>query len=238
MSEETALQKPAHAFSADGERLCLAVEARRISFAHLFDSYKGIHSSLIRLLPHQITAVYEEMLPRQPLRFLLADDPGAGKTIMTGLLVKELIARGALERCLVVAPGNLAEHWQDELMEKFGLEFGALQPGSNAGSAIGNPFEKGNFLIAKLDTLARNPKLMEILRLAKEWDLVVCDEAHRMSADLLGQGSQADFAGTNRSRPAHRQRTHLCLASGISRTRTRKCRECLSEQAGNARISA
>lgn len=187
MSEETAPQKPAHPFSTDGERLRLAVEACRISFAHLFDPYTGIHSSLIRPLPHQITAVYEEMLPRQPLRFLLADDPGAGKTIMTGLLVKELIARGALERCLVVAPGNLVEQWQDELKEKFGLEFGALQPESNAGPAIGNPFEKGNLLIARLDTLARNPKLMETLRLAKEWDLVVCDEAHRMSATYSGK---------------------------------------------------
>ena len=77
-------------------------------------------------LPHQITAVYGEMLARQPLRFLLADDPGAGKTIMSGLLIKELIARGDLERCLVVAPGSLVEQWQDELGEKFNLEFDIL----------------------------------------------------------------------------------------------------------------
>ena len=80
----------------------------------------------IEPLPHQITAVYGEMLPRQPLRFLLADDPGAGKTIMAGLLIKELLIRGDLERCLIVAPGSLVEQWQDELAEKFGLDFDIL----------------------------------------------------------------------------------------------------------------
>jgi SNF2 family DNA or RNA helicase len=77
-------------------------------------------------LPHQITAGYEEMLPRQPLRFLLADDPGAGKTIMAGLLIKELIARGDLHRCLIVCPGSLAEQWQDELYRRFHLPFEIL----------------------------------------------------------------------------------------------------------------
>ncbi len=77
-------------------------------------------------LPHQITAVYESMLPRQPLRFLLADDPGAGKTIMAGLLIKELIARGDLQRCLIVCPGSLAEQWQDELFNRFQLPFEIL----------------------------------------------------------------------------------------------------------------
>lgn len=74
-------------------------------------------------MPHQITAVYGEMLTRQPLRYLLADDPGAGKTIMTGLLIKELLIRGDLKRCLIVTPGNLSEQWQDELDRRFGLPF-------------------------------------------------------------------------------------------------------------------
>ena len=78
--------------------------------AYLFDPYLAVTASQIEALPHQITAVYGEMLPRQPLRFLLADDPGAGKTIMAGLLIKELLIRGDLERCLVVAPGSLVEH--------------------------------------------------------------------------------------------------------------------------------
>ena len=101
-------------FDGDGELFRLVSEALRIHLAHLFDPTLAVHTSLVEPLPHQITAVYEAMLPRQPLRFLLADDPGAGKTIMTGLLMKELIARGDLQRCLVVCPGSLAERWQDD----------------------------------------------------------------------------------------------------------------------------
>jgi SNF2 family DNA or RNA helicase len=96
-------------FDGDGDLFRLVSEALRIHLAHLFDSALAVHTSLVEPLPHQITAVYQAMLPRQPLRFLLADDPGAGKTIMTGLLMKELIARGDLQRCLVVCPGSLAE---------------------------------------------------------------------------------------------------------------------------------
>ena len=96
-------------FDGDGALFRLVSEAHRIRVAHLFDPVLAVHTSLVDPLPHQITAVYEAMLPRQPLRFLLADDPGAGKTIMAGLLIKELIARGDLKRCLIVCPGSLAE---------------------------------------------------------------------------------------------------------------------------------
>ena len=94
-------------FDGDGSLYRLVAEAHRIRLAHLFDPVLAVHTSLVDPLPHQITAVYEAMLPQQPLRFLLADDPGAGKTIMAGLLIKELIARGDLKRCLVVCPGSL-----------------------------------------------------------------------------------------------------------------------------------
>ena len=94
-------------FDGDGALFRLVSEAQRIRLAHLFDPVLAVHTSIVDPLPHQITAVYETMLPRQPLRFLLADDPGAGKTIMAGLLIKELIARGDLQRCLIVCPGSL-----------------------------------------------------------------------------------------------------------------------------------
>ena len=110
-------------FDGDGALFRLVSEAHRIRLAHLFDPLLAVHASLVDPLPHQITAVYESMLPRQPLRFLLADDPGAGKTIMAGLLIKELIARGDLQRCLVVCPGSLAEQWQDELYRRCNLPF-------------------------------------------------------------------------------------------------------------------
>lgn len=173
-------------FDADGGLLRLVTEANRIKLAHYFDPYLAIHSSLVDPLPHQISAVYGEMLPRQPLRFLLADDPGAGKTIMAGLLIKELIARSDLERCLVVAPGSLVEQWQDELGQKFNLEFDILTRDMIETSRSGNPFSDRNRLIVRLDVLARNEELQDKLMSAQEWDLIICDEAHRMSATYFG----------------------------------------------------
>ncbi len=110
-------------FDGDGALFRLVSEAYRIRLAYLFDPLLAVHTSLVDPLPHQITGVYGEMLTRQPLRFLLADDPGAGKTIMTGLLIKELLIRGDLHRCLIVCPGMLVEQWQDELDRRFHLPF-------------------------------------------------------------------------------------------------------------------
>jgi SNF2 family DNA or RNA helicase len=109
----------AWAFDGDGELLRLVSEAYRIRLAYLFDPLLAVHTSAIEPLPHQITAVYGDMLPRQPLHFLLADDPGAGKTIMTGLLIKELRVRGDVRRCLICAPESLVEQWQDEMFQRF-----------------------------------------------------------------------------------------------------------------------
>ena len=158
----------AWSFDADASLLRLVTEANRIKLAHYFDPYLAIHTSLVDPLPHQITAVYGEMLPRQPLRFLLADDPGAGKTIMAGLLIKELIARSDLERCLVVAPGSLVEQWQDELGEKFSLEFDILSRDMIETSRSGNVFNDRNRLIARLDVLARNEDSPTCIRLPTE----------------------------------------------------------------------
>ena len=173
-------------FDADGSLVKLASEALRIRLAHLFDPYLAVSSSQIEALPHQITAVYEAMLPKLPLRFLLADDPGAGKTIMAGLLIKELIIRGDLERCLIVAPGSLVEQWQDELSEKFDLAFDLLSREQVEASLTGNPFAEKRRLIVRLDMLSRSNELRAKLEVASEWDLIICDEAHRMSASFFG----------------------------------------------------
>ena len=149
----------------------LASEAYRIRLAHLFDPYLAVSASQIEALPHQITAVYGEMLPRQPLRFLLADDPGAGKTIMAGLLIKELLIRGDLERCLIVAPGGLVEQWQEEMSEKFGLGFDILTRDQIEASITGNPFVEKNRLIVRLDMAARSDELKAKLQAAPDWDL-------------------------------------------------------------------
>jgi superfamily II DNA or RNA helicase len=125
------------------------------------------------------------MLPRQPLRFLLADDPGAGKTIMTGLLIKEMIARGDLQRCLIVCPGNLVEQWQDELYRRFHLPFEIMTNDKYEAARTGNWFSENSLAICRLDKLSRNEDVQEKLKTA-DWDLVVCDEAHKMNASFWG----------------------------------------------------
>ena len=174
-------------FDGDGALFRLVSEALRIRLAHLFDPVLAVHTSVVEPLPHQITAVYESMLPRQPLRFLLADDPGAGKTIMAGLLIKELIARGDLERCLIVCPGSLAEQWQDELYQRFQLPFEIMTNDKLEAARTGNWFLEANLVIARLDKLARDEQVQQKLQAPDTgWDLVVCDEAHKMSASFFG----------------------------------------------------
>jgi SNF2 family DNA or RNA helicase len=174
-------------FDGDGGLFRLVSEAQRIRLAHLFDPVLAVHTSIVEPLPHQITAVYEAMLPRQPLRFLLADDPGAGKTIMAGLLMKELIARGDMQRCLVVCPGSLAEQWQDELYRRFHLPFEILTNDKIEAARTGNWFLETNLVIARLDKLSRNEDVQLKLQAPDcRWDLIVCDEAHKMAATFFG----------------------------------------------------
>ncbi|MCA9833504.1 MAG: DUF3883 domain-containing protein [Thermomicrobiales bacterium] len=172
-------------FDADPALTRLAAEAQRIRLAYNFDPHLAIHSSDVDPLPHQITAVYESMLSRQPMRYLLADDPGAGKTVMTGLFMKELYLRGDLERCMIVCPGSLAEQWQDELDQKFGLSFEIFTNDQAEASRTGNWFSEHDMVICRLDQLSRNEVLQEQLE-QTDWDLIVVDEAHKMSASYYG----------------------------------------------------
>ncbi len=172
-------------FDGDGALLRLVSEAHRIRLAHLFDPLLAVHTSLVEPLPHQITAVYGEMLTRQPLRFLLADDPGAGKTIMAGLFIRELLVRGDLHRCLIVCPGSLVVQWQEELFQKFHLPFEILTHDRIETARTGNAFAELPLLIARLDQLSRNEDLQVKLG-ETDWDLVVVDEAHKLSASFSG----------------------------------------------------
>ncbi len=172
-------------FDANASILRLVSEAYRIRMAYLFDPHLAVHTSLVEPFPHQITAVYEEMLSQQPLRFLLADDPGAGKTIMAGLLIKELMARGDLDRCLIVCPGNLVDQWQDELYQRFHLPFDILTNDRIEASRSGNALLEMPLAISRLDKLSRDENLQIKLR-QTEWDLIICDEAHKMSASFFG----------------------------------------------------
>jgi len=174
------------AFSFDGDPASfkLAAEARRMRLAHLFDPQAALGTSDVDPLPHQLRAVYEEMLPRHPLRYVLADDPGAGKTIMAGLLVKELVMRGDAQNILVVAPGSLVDQWGDEMRDKFGLQFTLLT--KDVIDQGGNPFARGGLWLARLDVLARNNDAILDKACETDWDLVIFDEAHKMSASVFG----------------------------------------------------
>ena len=172
-------------FDAPGEEFKLGLEAYRISEAALFDPMMAVHTSNVEPLPHQISAVYEAMLPKQPLRFVLADDPGAGKTIMAGLFIRELLMRADAKRILIVSPGSLSGQWQDELYEKFDLQFEIFSREKQEQSATRNFFEENNLLICRLDQLSRNDDFQEKLK-HTEWDLIIVDEAHKLSANYFG----------------------------------------------------
>lgn len=174
----------AFSFDAPAEAFLLAAEARRMKLAHLFDPLAALGTSSVDPLPHQLRAVYEEMLPRQPLRYVLADDPGAGKTVMAGLLIKELLLRGDAANVLVVSPGVLVDQWDEEMREKFSLEFETLTRDKILGE--GNPFARGGLWLARLDVLARNSEGILDKACDIDWDLVIFDEAHKMSASVFG----------------------------------------------------
>lgn len=171
-------------FDADPNSFLLAAEARRMRLAYLFDPQAALGTSDVQPLPHQLRAVYEIMLHKQPLRYVLADDPGAGKTVMAGLLIKELLLRGDAANVMVVSPGVLVDQWDEEMREKFDLEFEILTRDKILHE--GNPFARGGLWLARLDVLARNSE--GILDKAGEvdWDLIIFDEAHKMSASVWG----------------------------------------------------
>ena len=178
-------QTGSRAFDAAGRDFKLVAEAQRITLAGLFDPMLAVATSDVQPLPHQIRAVYGELLPRTPLRFLLADDPGAGKTIMAGLYIKELLLRDDVKHCLIVAPGGLVEQWQDELFFKFGLRFDLLTNQLGRRQRQSQRLRDNPLLIARMDQLSRNEELQAQLK-ETEWDLVIVDEAHRMGAHYFG----------------------------------------------------
>jgi len=164
----------------------LAAEAMRIRHAHLLNPLLAVTCSNVEALPHQVQAVYDYLLREHPQRFLLADDPGAGKTIMAGLYIKESLARDWVRRCLIVVPGGLAEQWQEELREKFGLAFDIFETSMIEAAAGGvPPLERHPFLIARLDQFARNPRLADLIGDAP-YDLAIFDEAHKLATRSWG----------------------------------------------------
>ena len=171
---------PNASYDGDGELLKLALQAYTLGIAHEFDPYFGLSISRVDPLPHQLEAVYEYFMKLPSVRFLLADDAGAGKTIMARLLIRELKLRGLVERMLIVCPANLTFQWQREMLEKFDQQFVVMR-----GSDIHNQFGMNQWLerpqiITSLDLAKRQDILPGLEQV--HWDLVIIDEAHRMSA--------------------------------------------------------
>lgn len=166
-------------FGGDGALLRLGIQAYSLGIAYEFDPYFGLSISRVDPLPHQLEAVYDYLLKLARVRFLLADDAGAGKTIMAGLLIKELKLRGMCERILIVAPANLAFQWQRELKEKFDEKFFVIK-GDDIRDQFGvNQWLEQKQLVTSLD-LAKRTEILPGLRQV-HWDLIIVDEAHRMS---------------------------------------------------------
>jgi len=168
-------------FDGDPVRFRLGVEAARLSLAYEYDPYFSLSISRIDPLPHQLEAVYEYFLSLPRIRFLLADDPGAGKTIMAGLLLKELKIRGLVQRTLIVAPANLTFQWQREMKDKFRETFDVMR-GEVLRSQYGqNPWQERNQVVTSVSWISRVEDANESL-LRSRWDLIIVDEAHKMSA--------------------------------------------------------
>src|SRR5262249_16161464 len=168
-------------FDGDPALFRLGIEAQRLALAHEYDPFFCLSISRIAPLPHQLEAVYDYFLKLPRIRFLLADDPGAGKTIMAGLLLKELKARGLVRRTLVVAPANLTFQWQRELKDKFPESFEVVR-GETLRTTYGlNPWQDRDQIVTSISWVSRIEDAKESL-LRSHWDLVIVDEAHKMSA--------------------------------------------------------
>ena len=170
--------------SAPAENVFLALEGKRFKYASLFDPLLAVHVSKIDPLPFQIDAVYEYVLKQPRVRFLIADDPGAGKTIMAGLVIKELKFRGLVRRILIVVPGHLKDQWRRELKEKFDEVFVVMNRETIHAHYGESPWEKNNQVITSID-FAKQEDILSVLQ-STRWDLVVVDEAHKMSASRYG----------------------------------------------------
>ena len=168
-------------FDGDAKRFRLGVEAMRLGLAYEYDPYFSLSIARVDPLPHQLEAVYEYFLRVPRIRFLLADDPGAGKTIMAGLLIKELKIRGLIRRILIVAPANLTFQWQRELRDKFRESFEVIRGDTLRANYGMNPWQERDQVVTSVSWVSRIEDARESL-LRSDWDLIIVDEAHKMSA--------------------------------------------------------
>src|SRR5437867_1182271 len=168
-------------FDGDPQRFRLAVEAMRLALAFEYDPFFSLSIARVDPLPHQLEAVYQHFMALPRIRFLLADDPGAGKTIMAGLLLKELKIRGLVSRTLIITPANLSFQWQREMKDKFRENFEVIRSDVLRANYGSNPWQDKNQVITSVSWVSRIADAKESL-LRSHWDLIIVDEAHKMSA--------------------------------------------------------
>jgi superfamily II DNA or RNA helicase len=195
-------------FDGDALRFRLGIEAARLGLAYEYDPYFSLSIARVDPLPHQLEAVYEYILPLPQIRFLLADDAGAGKTIMAGLLLKELKLRGLVSRTLIVTPANLAFQWQREMRDRFRERFDIIR-GIDLRNAYGvNPWQDKPQVITSMDWAKREEVLESLGRTS--WDLIIVDEAHWMSASDPEHKTERYRLGELLSQKTH----HFLLLTG------------------------
>lgn len=168
-------------FDGDPQHFRLGIEAMRLALAYEYDPYFSLSIARVDPLPHQLEAVYDYFLKMPRIRFLLADDPGAGKTIMAGLLHKELKIRGLVKRTLIVTPANLSFQWQREMKDRFRETFEVIRGDVLRANYGSNPWQEKNQVITSVSWVSRIEDANESL-LRSQWDLIIVDEAHKMSA--------------------------------------------------------
>ena len=173
------------AFDGDSIHFRLSAEAHRIRLAYQYDPHFAVSVSQIDPLPHQLDAVYSRLLVQPRIRLLIADDPGAGKTIMGGLLIKELKLRGLIERILIMTPANLTDQWRRELQDKFGETFTVINRATVNNFYGRNVWEDNSQCITSVDFVSRQDDIKDLMRDTR-WDLVIADEAHKMAAYRYG----------------------------------------------------
>ncbi len=194
-SLEAANSPAASLLSGDAEGFRLAAEALRFRLAPLFDPFLALRTSRLKVLPHQLLLVYKDLLTRQPIRFLLSDGPGTGKKVSSSLLIKALLIRGDLQRCLVLSPGSFTEAWHEELLGRFELPFEVLTNEALESPRALKTLSETSLAIARTELLARDIDLkMRLDRPEWGWDLVIIDRAHEVAAAF----SAGEWTETNR----------------------------------------
>lgn len=192
------------------EDFFLRIEASRIRLAYQFDPQLAVSISQVDPLPHQIEAVYHYVLSSPRIRFLIADDPGAGKTIMAGLIVKELQYRRLAQRILIIAPGHLKYQWQREMKERFQTPFTIIDRARMNATWGENAWEDKDHCLTSIDFVKQDTVLSSLQNV--RWDLVIVDEAHKMSAYAYQGKDQVKVDKTRRYRVGEllsRQTNHM-----------------------------